>query len=170
MQKRKLFWVILALTALLSFSLACKLVSGPFDDLDQLEETAGALETEIDIEAIETEFNAMSTEMDGEFDIMGTEFPDFSGEKPADIPVIDGGDEFLASENEVSYFVEKDFQEVVDFYDQQMPTNGWVKVENETKNEDGSIEMVFEKEGRKATVMITDLFAMQAVFITIENK
>jgi hypothetical protein len=169
MRRSKLFWFIFALTLLLSASLGCKLVTGPFDDLDQLDETAGALSTEVDTQAIETEFQALTTDMGGEFDVLQTEFPDLGGEKPADIPVMEGGDEFLASETEVSYFLEKDFQEVVDFYEREMPVNGWVKVEGESKNEDGSVELVFEKDGRKATVMITDLFAMQAIFITIEN-
>lgn len=78
------------------------------------------------------------------------------GEAPEDIPVIDEENvvNFFGSENIVSYNSVLDFQTVVEFYQREMPLNGWTPVTRESQVEGNSAVLDFEKLGRTASVAL----------------
>jgi len=176
MRNQKTFRYILLITLLIAISLSCKTVTEPIDKLTgiatDIEDMIGiatdidieGLVTDIDIEGMETELAPMITEVQQ----MITEMPDLTGDKPTDVPIIEGGEEMTATKGLIIYTTDKGLREVVDFYELQMPTNGWVKTEG--KVEEDTAELIFQKEARKATISI-DSFPLMGttVSITIEG-
>lgn len=125
-------------------------------------ETIQAVATDIDESGIQQTVQAVVTDL-----------PGFSGEKPADIPVLsDGVNDLVASSNLVSYFSAGNFQQVLDFYQLEMPANGWIKIDRDSSTIENLATLVFQKGGRRATVVITQIpFIKQVtVLITIENE
>jgi len=180
MRNQKIFRYILLLTLLVAFSLSCKVITKPIEDIIGIKNTAESIATSIDVEGIATSIEGLATEIDiegistqiepmiTEVQEMITEMPDLSGEKPADIPIIEGGEEMIATKGLITYSTVKGLGEVVDFYERQMPVNGWVKTEG--KVEEDTAKLVFQKEARKATITI-DSFPIvgTTVSITIEG-
>jgi hypothetical protein len=165
----------------LSVTLSCSLIPDPEEiiedvieteiDLESIETEIESIATEIDVEAIETEFESMETEIGS----MVTEIGDLGdvgeifetpvpGEKPADIPVVDGAEDLFTSPTEVEYWSDKPVSELKDYYMAEMPVNGWTFVSEES--EEGYYKLVFEKGVRKATVEIDSFFG---VYILIEG-
>jgi hypothetical protein len=127
-----------------------------------------AITTDIDLEVFATDFDigAMVTEFDtGE--LLGTDMPSFTGEKPADIPVMEEGSELVASSDLVEYFTDASVSEVVAFYEQEMPVNGWVKSEQDVGDDYANI--VYTKGTRKATLDVFSFF-QTSVTIYIEGN
>jgi len=177
MRNQKVFRFLLLIVLLLAVSLSCKTITKPFESIKDIINLATDIDvegivtqvegfaTEIDIEGMQTEIAPMITEVQE----MITEMPDLSGEKPVDIPIIEGSDEMISSKGLITYSTDKELQEVVDFYNQQMPPNGWNKTEE--KVEEDSAELKFEKGGRKAKInVIAFPFIGTNVTITIEGE
>ncbi|MBN1148107.1 MAG: hypothetical protein JXA78_12685 [Anaerolineales bacterium] len=188
MRNQKVFRLLLAVVLAAAVGLSCNLISNLQDaqeaiemkntievlvtdmDVGVISTDVGALVTQVDMGAIETQMESMATELGGGgvVETMGaafTEMPGFSGEKPADIPVMEGGDEMLASSDLVEYFIDKGFQEVMDFYEREMPANGWVRVEGSVETD--YAKLVFEKAGRKATIEISTLPFLEQTSVSI---
>lgn len=93
-----------------------------------------------------------------------------SGEIPPDIPVVEDSKENLfGSENVVSYLTPFDFDFVLDFYQAEMPNNGWSAKEGSVITDDAAL-LYFEKSGRDATVTLsyTPIDDKTAVLILIQ--
>ena len=183
MRQKKVFQVIWLVSILVMISLACSLVGG-------LGKIVGVDPTEISdaataIEEISTEIESISTEIDidelitevGGGDIIETLIPTdmdiFGGDvdptaKPTDIPVMAGVTLDEASETLVSYSIETELNKIVDFYNAEMPKNGWTKVEAESKVESDTAKLVFTKADRKATVTIEEDIFFGGMVVEIE--
>ena len=86
---------------------------------------------------------------------MGTAAAPLLGEAPEDIPFVQGELENLVSTRLlVTYGTALDAGLVVDFYNKEMVSNGWTKV-NEEALGDAITLVTFEKPGRLATVTVT---------------
>ena len=125
-----------------------------------------AIETEMESFATDFDFEAIVTEFDGG-ELFGTDVPGFTGEKPADIPVMEEGSELVASSDLVEYFTDASVSEVVAFYEREMPANGWVKSEQDIGEDYANI--VYTKGARKATLDIFSFF-QTSVTIYIEGN
>jgi hypothetical protein len=176
MHNQKIFRYVLLLTLLVAMSLSCKTITGPLDKLKgiatDVEDMIGiatdinieGIVTDIDIEGMKTEIAPMITEV---LDMV-TEMPDLTGDKPTDVPIIEGGEELMSSKGLITYTTDKELREVVSFYQTNMPANGWVK--GEEKIEEDTAELVFQKDTRKATISIDTIpFMGTTVSITIEG-
>jgi hypothetical protein len=175
----RLLWVITILGAV---TLSCQTITGPVEDVIGAKDTAlslatdveaiitevdiEALVTEVDIEGIATEMEAIVTDMDLEG--VATEF---TGEKPEDIPMLEGAEEMIATSNFVSYSTSADLKTIVDFYNSQMPVNGWTKDETLSKVGEEDAELIFNKGARKAivTIFIIPFVEQGNVSIVIEE-
>ncbi len=76
------------------------------------------------------------------------------GEAPPDIPVIEGANIVVASSQAVSYDTTTSFDDVVKYYKDQMPANGWAEAEGSITFGDNSVTN-YTKDSRKAVVTIT---------------
>lgn len=175
MQVKKYFQFLWLLSVLALAALSCKLVSGPIQQVGEIKNTAEAVATEFESIATEFDFGDISTQVEGiatDIDLgsLATELPDLTGEKPADIPVMQGGSDLVSTSGLVTYTTEKDFKSVVDFYLREMPNNGWQKIESESRQEEGSATLVYQKGGRKATIEIADAFISVLVSITLTGS
>jgi len=95
------------------------------------------------------------------------------GGAPADIPLIEGEKEmFYQSPEMVSYVTPMLYTQAVEFYKNQMPLNGWSKVELDWVETEAVANLQFEKPDRRASVVLTTASggAKTTVLITIENK
>jgi hypothetical protein len=78
-----------------------------------------------------------------------------TGQAPEDIPLVEGDKTSLVtSQTFVTYFTSLDFNSVVTFYQNQMPANGWTKLDKESVQNANSAVLVFDKPDRKATVTL----------------
>jgi len=177
MRNQKVFRILLMVVLLLAVSLSCKTITKPFEavqdiinlatdvDVQGIVTQVEGLATDIDIEGITTQIEPMMTEIQD----MITEMPDLSGDKPVDIPIIEGSEEMMSSKGLITFTTEKELYEIIDYYNQQMPANGWNKTGE--KVEEDSTELTFEKGGRKATINVISFpFIGTNVTITIEGE
>jgi hypothetical protein len=96
-----------------------------------------------------------------------------SGQAPKDIPLVEGDKTSLVtSQTFISYFTSLDFNSVVTFYDNQMPANGWTKLDKESIQNANNAVMIFDKPTRKATVTlgINPTNNTTVVVITVSQK
>ncbi|OGO27486.1 MAG: hypothetical protein A2Z16_17260 [Chloroflexi bacterium RBG_16_54_18] len=166
-------------------TMSCSLLGNFVEDqIDKTIETqAEAIITEIDIESIVTEVDleAIVTEIDIEsivteinpeelLDTVGTLMPEpeNTGERPEGIPVLEPNSDFITSKTHVEYSVEKTPKEMADYYEQQMPSNGWTKVAAESKVETDVTTLVFTKDNRKATITVEEDFLFGGTVVTID--
>jgi hypothetical protein len=95
------------------------------------------------------------------------------GNPPQDIPVMDGQREmFFQSPEFVSYVISVPYPAAVEFYKNQMPINGWTKVEQDWVEEQAIANLQFEKADRRASVVLTASSGgdKTTVLITISPK
>ncbi len=176
MRNQRVFRYVLLITLLIAMSLSCKTITGPLDKLKgiatDVQDMIGiatdidieGIVTDIDIEGMKTEIAPMMTEV---LDMV-TEMPDLTGDKPTDVPIIEGGEELMSSSGLITFTTDKDQGEVVAFYQTNMPANGWTKLEE--KIEEDTAELVFQKDARKAKISIDSIpFMGTTVSITIEG-
>lgn len=78
------------------------------------------------------------------------------GQPPQDIPLIEGERKnFVSSNLVVSYETTRPYSEVLNFYKQEMPRNGWVAVEEGWVEADKAAFLNFEKDQRRASVSLS---------------
>lgn len=97
-----------------------------------------------------------------------------SGESPKDIPLVDVKtiSALYKSKAMVTYMTSLEYETVVNFYKGKMATEGWNKVEKETTDNALAAVLVFEKEGRNASVTLTPkrIGTGTAVMIILSEK
>ncbi len=142
-----------------------------------IEETAQALVTEMDqsgiIETAQSAITENIPEMGETAQAFTTEVYTSPEEAPADIPIIAGETSaFIGSPKAVSYFVSLDLKDVLDFYKREMPNNGWQQLTAQGFTNENMAELHFEKGGRKAVLVITQVpfVGQTTVVITIEGE
>ncbi len=172
MRTQRILRFLWALSSLVIISLACTVaLSSP---------TASATPTKPTDTATATGAVATAPEGSG---VLETPLPEITptelgfdffggdvGEKPADIPVMQGGELEEASQTYVEYSLEaENVAIVVEFYEREMPMNGWTKLDTESRVEAEIATLVYSKENRKATVTIEidDFFGGTVVTISI---
>jgi len=177
MRERKVFRYLWVISLFVIAGLSCNLVTNITDAVEVKDTIAplitevGGMITDVDTGSIETQIGSIATEFEGggmetmAAQITDMPIPGLSGEKPADIPVMDGASEIVGSADLVTYFIDKEFQTVVDYYEREMPNNGWTK-SNGTVDSDYA-ELVFEKDGRKATIEIAGIPFIEQTSVTI---
>jgi hypothetical protein len=95
------------------------------------------------------------------------------GDAPEDIPIIDGDKEmFFQSPEMVSYVISLPYAQVVEFYKNQMPVNGWAMEDEDWVESETVANLQFEKTNRRASVVVTPApgAAKTTVLIMIETK
>jgi hypothetical protein len=95
------------------------------------------------------------------------------GSAPPDIPILDGDKElFFQSNALVSYLIDLPLEQVADYYKEQMPANGWTKVDNMSFESPVARSLVYEKSDRRASVVLSlsPGEGKSVILITIENK
>ena len=103
---------------------------------------------------------------------MGTAAAPLLGKAPADIPLLPGQLEDLVSTSLlVTYGTATDSKQVIDFYNKEMVSSGWTKVNEETLGEAITL-LTFEKQGRAASVTVTNnnVTGKTMVVIAIQPK
>jgi len=90
-------------------------------------------------------------------------------EAPKDIPVLPDATGFYGNQTHVLYATATAFKNVVDYYQQQMPAEGWEEAPGEQVTEH-SAWLVYTKEDRTATVVITSSSNGVAVDIDIKQE
>jgi hypothetical protein len=183
-------WIMIAFVVFL-VSVACNLFSNP---LGNVAEEAKQLATQVDFSQLETTMEAISTEVQESglqetVQAMVTTAPEDlgdlqataeavqegfgGGETPADIPVVEGvTDNFYGSKDVVSYFTAIDFSEVLDYYQQQMPLNGWEEKQSESIIAGDTAVLHYEKPDRTAivTLSVNPVDGKTIVMVTILEK
>lgn len=95
------------------------------------------------------------------------------GNLPPDIPIVDGDkDAFVKSLELVSYITALDYAQVVDFYKQQMPANGWTQASSGWVETAQLTVLRYEKIDRVSTVTITHnpVDTRSVVLVTIQKR
>ena len=90
------------------------------------------------------------------------------GEPPEDIPLVEGDkDNFFASSFAVSYGTSLDFDTVLQFYQEEMPANGWDENTDASVISDIAAVLIYNKTDRSATVTISALPGLTQTLIQI---
>jgi hypothetical protein len=189
MKNKRYFQVMWVFTILVVISLSCSLglsaleeeieesINTEVEELvtnaDAISTEVGSLVTDIDLEGMVTDIDIEGMVTDIDFEAMVTEIDldnlfGVQGEKPADIPVMEGYTDEFFSATLVEYVVNVALNQVVAYYDREMPVNGWTKVDAESKVQADSAELVYEKGGRKAKITIEKDFFSDGMFVSIE--
>jgi hypothetical protein len=142
-----------------------------------IEQTAQAMVTQINESGVlETAQSAITEQAPGIKDTaqaFSTQVYTSPEQAPADIPIMQGDKSaFVGTPSSITYTVNAAFKDVVAFYAQQMPANGWQKSGTNTPSSDTLDETNWEKGGRKANVVITEIpiLGQTIVAITIEGS
>ena len=173
---------LLIVSLLLIAGMACSVFSG-LKDAAGVAETAGAAITEAGsgletVQAMVTQSGIAETAqalvtqggIQETVQALATDLPlpTLTGEKPADIPVMDGDlTAEIMSEKFISYVIDAVFQDVIDFYEREMPANGWTKDEANSSTNQGFTTLAFTKDSRKATVIITEVPFLNQTSVSI---
>ncbi len=167
----KIVWVVSILAVV---SLACAL-TGAIDDLREGQkaiETVQGIATQIDESGIGETAQAMVTQIDEsgiKQTVQGaiTEIAVAPGEIPDDIPIMEGNQALVSAADVISYMMpDKEFQEVVDYYKNEMPAKGWVKLDSGSES-DNLTTLEYEKDGRKVSIVITKVPVLNQVTVLI---
>jgi hypothetical protein len=173
-------WIILLIMAMITVS-ACNLFSNILNPVDQVVSEVEDIATQVNIDNIEElqeNIQTMVPEIPTDLgDLQATAEAvqeDFaSGEAPPDIPIVEGETEnFFASEVFVSYTTPMDFDEVVTYYQEEMPKNGWQSDDESSFSIEGTSLFYFTKSNRVAIVTISSEAAdgATAVLITLQSE
>jgi hypothetical protein len=125
-----------------------------------LKETLQAAATKVEESGVEETARAAITQALISPDQIPPDVPIFAGERSA----------FVGSPQNISYFVKGEVKAVLEFYQTQMPLNGWTKVDYGSVVTEAAASLYFEKAGRKATIIITavPVFRQTSVVITLD--
>lgn len=183
MQPRKT-GILLVLAVWVCATLACSAANNLFPDPESMESTAAAVLTEEGdqpraTEAPEAEPTRRPTkktptpevEVTVEVTIDGPgDIPDFGTDAvPEDIPLIeDDPVNLFASGQVVAYQTERDFADVLVFYKEQMPENGWELTDEITAGP--TAILTYAKGDQMAIVTFTEDGGITSVSIVIQDK
>lgn len=193
--KREGILLAIALLMLLLIACACP-ASGLEKQLDNLRQLQGAastveaLATEVGSEGLASTAQAMLTEvplegLQGTLEVlMPTEMnnpenlqatlqamlpqPDASQSKPEDIPVWGGAKEnFYADSSVVSYLTPDTFNDLIAFYKNEMPANGWEAVKAGSVETTNTALLQYKKIDRTAIVTLSRSNDKTVVQVTV---
>lgn len=149
--------------------------------VDEMMQTAQALATEMPIEDMLGTVEGLASEMPvSPEDLLqtasagGLPLPGTGNENkdlPQDIPIVgERNDDLFSSKGLVNYTTSLDLNTVLDFYQSEMPTNGWQPTENEPIINPQTSVLYFEKPQRTAMITINNTDGETGVTIVIESK
>jgi len=191
MRSKYFFRYMLLISLIVAATMGCKLIENIRSTV-QLASTGVAVAT--DIGALITEFvppgmeetlqsgiptmQAAITEIMPTFEAITTQVYTSPEDAPADIPIIPGETSaFVGSAQAISYVTTSDFNQVVDFYKTEMLNKGWTSVDSGTGPSVevpgmSNAELHFQKDSRKATVIITEIpfVGQTTVVINLEDQ
>ena len=191
MDRQKTYRFLLMISLLVIVSLACALTStiDRIREGQQAVETIQGIATEFDESGIISTGEALATEIDesglqetalavatdiGESGIpetaqaFATDIVIDPGDVPADIPIFEGEKEaFVGSDQVISYFVKAEFQDVLNYYQSEMPARGWTAVDTGTVVTDSTANLIFKKDGREVTIVIGEVPFVGQVTVVI---
>jgi len=159
---------------ILSVTLACSLTPRMGDIgenvKEQVLETVGSLSTQA-VGDIQLTAEAFGAEMGPVIEATLAAIPPgvSIGNGPEDIPVIPDPYGFYGSENRVVYMTTQGVEDAVSFYRQEMPVNGWIETEPSMVIPKMAY-LNFEKDERKATVMMTTAGDKVAITVMVSEK
>jgi hypothetical protein len=80
-----------------------------------------------------------------------------TGEPPTDIPLMDRthAQDFVGFSQYIFFITPNQYQDVLSFYQTEMPNNGWQYLESESHVYANAAELVFTKDNRTATVNLS---------------
>ena len=191
MRGKYFFRYMLLISLIVAATLGCKLIENVRSTV-QLASTGvavatdiGALITEIVPPGVEETVQAgmptmlaAITEIAPTFEAITTQVYTSPEDAPADIPIIPGETSaFVGSAQAISYVTTSDFNQVVDFYKTEMLNKGWTSVDSGTGPSVevpgmSNAELHFQKDSRKATVIITEIpfVGQTTVVINLEDQ
>jgi hypothetical protein len=156
-------------------SLACGL-SGTLDRLNEGKEaieTIQGVATQIGESGLPETVQAVGTQIEESgvpetMQAFATEIVVEPGEVPPDIPVMEGEkNAFFGSEETITYTIDAGFQDVLDYYQREMPARGWTKIEGSSVVTEALATLQYEKPDRKATVVLTEIPFVNQVTVAI---
>lgn len=176
---------ILSLIVLLVFLLACNFATQPFNEAQNLAQTAQAVASSMPVETLQAAASAiasavpaetlralpsampslegLATEIGNMFDPQGTPAQEWNG-----IPIMPqatAGQEF-SENNSYSFRFSGTTKEVQDFYNQQLTAQGWSQPFSFPVEEEGGI-LTFQKDGTTLLVTITASEGSVVVLLTM---
>jgi len=141
-----------------------------------IEETAQALITEVDTSGMLETAQAAITEqapvLGSTMEALSTEIYTSPQDAPPDIPIMEAErSAFVGTAKAVSYMINAEFDDVVSYYRAEMPKNGWQEAPSDTTSTSSLVELKYTKDGRTATVVITQVpfVGQTTVVITIDE-
>jgi hypothetical protein len=200
MMKRKLFFrIVLLVVLLMSAGLGCQLVNNITNTVNAvgtgkavatnigelatqmipagIEETAQAVATKFEesgiVETAQSAITEQVPEIKDTVQAISTEVYTSPEDAPEDIPIMEGErSAFVGTSQSVTYTINAEFKDVVAFYKQQMPVKGWQQSGSGNSSSESLEQMKWEKGGREASVLITQIpFVGQTIVtITIEGS
>jgi hypothetical protein len=198
MRTKYFFRFLLLISLIVAATMGCKLIENIRSTV-QLASTGVAVATDIggivtDIGGMITEivppgmeetvmvgiptFQSAITEIAPTLEAVTTQVYMSPEQAPADIPIMPGDTSaFVGSPQAISYVTTADFNKVVDFYKTEMPNKGWKSVDSGTGPSEAlpgmsEVELNFQKDSRKANVVITEIpfVGQTTVVINLEGQ
>lgn len=162
---------LLFLAGVLLVTSACSLFSTVLNPVDKAVSEIEDLATQVDMDQLEEELSTLATELPstleampnvddlgdlGDIQATADAFQESftSGEAPEDIPRVDERQDLFTSKDIVSYRTSLSFDEVLAFYQEQMPLNDWESVPDSSVIMAESVVLAFEKPDRNAFVTL----------------
>lgn len=199
MPNKMFFRMLLAVTLLAAAGMGCRLVNNikegvqlvgtgravatDFGSISTelippgIQETAQALITDVDTSGILETAQAAITEqapvLGGTVQAFSTEIYTSPEQAPPDIPIMEGEKSaFVGTAEAVSYFLNADLKDAVNFYRTEMPKNGWQEDTSDNVSSDNLVELKFTKGGRTASVVVTQVpfVGQTTIVITITGE
>jgi hypothetical protein len=195
MPGKKFFRIMLVICLLVATSLACQLVNNIRQGVEMVStgqalatdigglatqfipggmaETAQAMITQVEESGVLETAQSAITEQAPTIQAFVTEVYMDPEKAPPDIPVMEGEKSaFIGTPSAVSYFINAEMAQVVDFYKTEMPLQGWTYLQADSTESDMNTELKFQKGGREAIVMITEVpfVGQTTIVITIEGE
>ena len=175
----RIVFILFIVSACNLFSIGMDKVDEVVSDIENLSDQISVDDIVEDIETVATDLPTEFENMEGEIDALLTEIPSeledigdienlgdlgdiqnlieddlLSGETPTDIPILeDPKDILVESDAFISFVTTQDYESVIDFYNDQMPINGWVQIENNILNENSFLS-IYKKDNRETTITI----------------
>jgi hypothetical protein len=198
MRAKYFFRYILLVTLIVAATMGCKLIENirstvglastgvaVATDFGSVVTDIGSMITEIVPPGLESTvqaglptMQAAITDLAPTFDAVTTQVYTSPAQAPADIPIMPGDTSaFVGSPQAISYVTSTEFKKVVDFYKTEMLNKGWKSLDTGSATSEPvpgilNVELLFEKDTRKATIIITEIpfVGQTTVVINLETK
>ena len=178
---KKTLKIGLFLISIFLIASACNLVSNMVNPVDDVISEVENIATQVDVEDLEnlgeeiqTAIPEIPTDL-GDLQATAESFQeDFtSGEVPSDVPIVEGETkDFFSSDTFVSYTTTMDFEDVLAFYKEELPNNGWEADEMGAFEIEGTALLSYSKDDQIILVTISTEASdgVTTVLITLQPK